>query len=185
MRKRRKEVQALLGPDEYIFSVTAYPRMGCENFTEPRHDPDIENSVTKSLFWPDPAIFCGHPRFKTLTRNIRCRRGEKVAINLPVFQDDFTTDPHKNLAEKFGAEAAKASKPNHIYMDAMGFGMGMSCLQLTFQACHLKEAVSLYDQLAPLCPILLAITAANPISRGILADTDCRWNSISASVDCR
>ena len=39
-------------------------------------------------------------------------------------------------------------------------------LQLTFQASHLEEAVSLYDQLAPLCPIMLAITASNPISKG-------------------
>ena len=62
MRKRRKEVQALLGKDEYVFSLTAYPRMGCENFTEPETAPDPINSVTRSLFWPDPAIFCGHPR---------------------------------------------------------------------------------------------------------------------------
>jgi len=185
MRKRRKEVQALLGKDEYVFSLTAYPRMGCENFTEPETSPDPNNSVTRSLFWPDPAIFCGHPRFKTLTRNIRCRRGEKVAINLPVFQDDNTKDPHEILVEKYGAEAAKASKPGHIYMDAMGFGMGQSCLQLTFQGNNLKESVSLYDQLAPLCPIMLAITASNPISKGILAATDCRWDTIAASVDCR
>ena len=185
MRKRRKEVQDLLGEDEYVFSLTTYPRMGCENFTEPEVLPDPEGSVTKSLFWPDPAIFCGHPRFKTLTRNIRCRRGEKVAINLPVFQDENTRDPHEILVEKYGAEAVKASIPGHIYMDAMGFGMGQSCLQLTFQACHLKEAVSLYDQLAPLCPIMLAITASNPISKGILAGTDCRWDTIAASVDCR
>ena len=24
-------------------------------------------------------------------------------------------------------------KPDHIYMDCMGFGMGCSCLQMTFQ----------------------------------------------------
>ena len=59
------------------------------------------------------------------------------------------------------------------------------CFQLTFQACHLKEAVCLYDQLAVLCPIMLAITASNPISKGILAATDCRWDTIAASVDCR
>ena len=70
-------------------------------------------------------------RFKTLTRNIRCRRGEKVAINLPVFQDENTRDPHEILVEKYGAEAVKASKPGHIYMDAMGFGMGQSCLQVS------------------------------------------------------
>lgn len=36
-----------------------------------------------SLFLPDQCINPGHPRFKTLTSNIRHRRGEKVAINLP------------------------------------------------------------------------------------------------------
>merc|ERR1719273_2483979 len=50
---------------------------------------------------------------------------------------------------------------------------------------RLVVAVSLYDQLAPLCPIMLAITASNPISKGILAATDCRWDTIAASVDCR
>ena len=77
-------------------------------------------------------------RFKTLTRNIRCRRGEKVAINLPVFQDDNTKDPHEILVEKYGAEAAKASKPGHIYMDAMGFGMGQSCLQVSIAKIFLE-----------------------------------------------
>lgn len=31
----------------------------------------------------------------------------------------------------------KASKPDHIYMDAMGFGMGNCCLQVLF----LREAL--------------------------------------------
>ena len=48
-----------------------------------------------------------------------------------MFQDDNTKDPHEILVEKYGAEAAKASKPGHIYMDAMGFGMGQSCLQVS------------------------------------------------------
>lgn len=185
MKARRKEVETLLGENEYVFSLTAFPLMGCENFTHPVVQADPQSSVSRSLFWPDAAIFEGHPRFKTLTRNIRCRRGEKVAINIPVFQDENTPDPHQELIDKYGMEASQASKPGHIYMDAMGFGMGMSCLQLTFQACHLKEAVSLYDQLTPLCPIMLALTASNPVSRGYLADTDCRWNTIAASVDCR
>merc|ERR1719336_532870 len=43
----------------------------------------------------------------------------------------------------------------------------------------------LYDQLGPLCPIMLALTAASPVHRGLLVDTDCRWNIISASVDDR
>lgn len=67
----------------------------------------------------------------------------------------------------------------------MGFGMGCCCLQLTFQACNIAEARTLYDQLTPLCPIMLALSAASPAYRGLLTESDCRWNVISASVDCR
>jgi glutamate--cysteine ligase catalytic subunit len=47
------------------------------------------------------------------------------------------------------------------------------------------EARTLYDQLTPLCPIMLALTAASPLHRGFVTDVDCRWNVISCSVDCR
>ena len=49
-----------------------------------------------------------------------------------------------------------AAKIDHIYMDAMGFGMGCSCLQLTFQACNVNEARKLYDALVPLAPLLVS-----------------------------
>lgn len=60
-------------------------RLGCPKFTFPEYDPtpDSEEGASQSYFFPDEAIFPGHPRFKTLTKNIRQRRGEKVAINLP------------------------------------------------------------------------------------------------------
>merc|ERR1711962_1888845 len=63
--------------------------------------------------------------------------------------------------------------------------MGLCCLQLTFQAHSMTEARELYDQLAPLCPIMLALTASSPAQRGYLVDRDCRWDVISASVDDR
>ena len=47
-------------------------------FTYPEAYPDPETSFTRSLFWPSEGTFHGHPRFKTLTKNIRERRGEKV-----------------------------------------------------------------------------------------------------------
>jgi len=65
-------------------------------------------------------------------------------------------------------------RPNHIYMDTVGFGLGMSCLQMTFQASNIVEARHLYDQLTPLTPILMALSAASPIYRGYLADIDHR-----------
>ena len=71
---------------------------------------------------------------------------------------------------------------DHIYMDAMGFGMGNSCLQVTFQASSISEGKHLYDQLLPLTPILLALSAASPVFRGVLSDVDTRWAVISAGV---
>lgn len=44
---------------------------------------------------------------------------------------------------------------DHIYMDAMGFGMGCSCLQITFQSCNVPEARRLYDALVPIAPLMV------------------------------
>uniref|UniRef100_A0A8C3EWT3 Glutamate--cysteine ligase n=1 Tax=Corvus moneduloides TaxID=1196302 RepID=A0A8C3EWT3_CORMO len=121
----------------------------------------------------------------TLTRNIRHRRGEKVVINVPIFKDKSTPSPFIETFPNDDGEAAKAAKPDYIYMDAMGFGMGNCCLQVTFQACSISEARYLYDQLATICPIVMALSAASPFYRGYVSDIDCRWGVISASVDDR
>lgn len=178
MRYRRIEVAELLPPGEHVMSITNFPRLGAANFTYPlaKPTPEDESCAARSLYFPDEAIYPGHPRFKTLTRNIRQRRGEKVSIDLPIFRDKNTVIP---------VEGSLPDKPDYVHMDAMGFGMGCCCLQLTFQACNITEARTLYDQLTPMCPIMLALTAASPAYRGYLTDVDCRWNVISASVDCR
>jgi len=187
MRVRRKELEDLLEEDEICVSISAFPRLGCPGFTVPPTAPHPDTSFTRSLFWPSEATFLGHPRFARLSENIRKRRGEKVAINLPVFKDVNTPSPFTEDLAALGDDgsSAAAAKPDHVYMDAMGFGMGLCCLQLTFQAESMSEARELYDQLAPLCPIMLALTASSPAHRGILVDRDCRWDVISASVDDR
>ncbi|XP_071442481.1 glutamate--cysteine ligase catalytic subunit isoform X1 [Hetaerina americana] len=187
MRYRREQAAKLMHPGERLMTLTSFPRIGCPAFTEPVHPTKPTSGATRSLFFPDEAIFPGHPRFKTLTRNIRQRRGEKVAINLPIFKDVKTPSPFVEDYLLYGddGEARRAALPDHVYLDAMGFGMGCCCLQLTFQACNINEARTLYDQLAPLCPILLALTAASPFHRGLITDVDCRWNVISGAVDCR
>ncbi|XP_045454710.1 glutamate--cysteine ligase isoform X2 [Melitaea cinxia] len=181
MRYRRVEASTLLKEGEVIMSITNFPRLGCPGFTSPPYSPTPDRGVTRSHYFPDEGIFPGHPRFKTLTANIRQRRQEKVAINIPIYRDVNTKIP---VDDSHKLEPGVA-QPDCIYMDAMGFGMGCCCLQLTFQACCINEARTLYDQLAPLCPIMLALSAASPIYRGFLSDVDCRWNVISASVDCR
>ncbi|XP_076161965.1 glutamate--cysteine ligase [Ptiloglossa arizonensis] len=186
MRYRRQEASKLLQPNEVLMSLTNFPRTGAPDFTDPPTQPTPNTGVSRSLFFPDEAIYPNHPRFKSLTANIRQRRGEKVAINIPIYKDKNVPSPFKedfgNLVEN---KSSSAAKEDHIYMDAMGFGMGCCCLQLTFQACNIEEARTLYDQLTPLCPIMLALTAASPFYRGYISDVDCRWNVISCSVDCR
>ncbi|KAL5013742.1 hypothetical protein ScPMuIL_008012 [Solemya velum] len=187
MKLRREEIQKLLGPDEYPLSLTSFPRLGCPSFTDPIEKPSVTEGASHSLFFPDSAILGSHPRFKTLTRNIRHRRGEKVVINVPVYKDKETPSPFVEDFSPLGddGEAKRAARPDHIYMDCMGFGMGCCCLQVTFQACNISEARSLYDQLTTLCPILLSLSAASPIYRGYLSDIDTRWSIISQSVDDR
>jgi glutamate--cysteine ligase catalytic subunit len=72
-----------------------------------------------------------------------------------------------------------------IHMDAMAFGMGCCCLQITFQAKDMDESRFMYDQLAVMAPIMMALTASTPIMKGRIADTDARWGIISESVDDR
>lgn len=186
MKQRRREVQEMLQEDEYLMTVTSFPRLGCKGFTWPIHEPTPAKGVTRSLFFPDQAI-CSHPRFPTLTRNVRCRRGEKAFINIPIFRDKNTPDSFVEDLCALGdtGEAAKVALPNHVYLDATGFGMGCCCLQVTFQACCIEEARILYDQLAGVCPIMLSLTAASPIFRGYLTEIDCRWSVISNVIDCR
>ncbi|KAM3675261.1 glutamate--cysteine ligase catalytic subunit isoform X5 [Ammospiza nelsoni] len=194
MRKRRQEAASVLKENEAVCTVTSFPsldlivvlhRLGCPGFTLPDCIPTpVEGGASKSLFFPDEAIN-KHPRFSTLTRNIRHRRGEKVVINVPIFKDKNTPSPFVETFPYDDGEAAKAAKPDYIYMDAMGFGMGNCCLQVTFQACSISEARYLYDQLATICPIVMALSAASPFYRGYVSDIDCRWGVISASVDDR
>uniref|UniRef100_G1Q787 Glutamate--cysteine ligase n=2 Tax=Myotis lucifugus TaxID=59463 RepID=G1Q787_MYOLU len=103
--------------------------------------------------------------FSTLTRNIRHRRGEKVVINAPIFKDKNTPSP---FIEKFPEddEAAKASKPDHIYMDAMGFGMGNCCLQVLAQVC-VSALKSIFMKSNGCIPVILSSSSAGPGYSGI------------------
>ncbi|GAB5592020.1 glutamate--cysteine ligase [Umbelopsis nana] len=191
MKLRRQLAQKTMRPNEIPLTIVSYPRLGCQGeFLDPHYEP-LGDSC-RSLFVPDE-IINPHARFPTLTANIRRRRGSKVAINMPIFKDTNTPSPFIDPSIPWDRDVfpedkeAKegAAKPDHIYMDAMAFGMGCCCLQITFQACNVEEARRLYDQLTPMGPIMLALTGASPIYRGLLSDVDCRWNVIASSVDDR
>ncbi|KAJ8595689.1 GCS-domain-containing protein [Rhizopogon salebrosus TDB-379] len=192
MHYRRTLARKHLKANEIPFTFTSFPRLGTPGvFTEPHFSPDDAKS-SHSLFLPEE-ITNPHARFPTLTANIRSRRGSKVAINLPLFIDERTPRPfvdptipwQRSIYPEDPEAKNGAALIDHIYMDAMGFGMGCCCLQLTFQSCNVDEARRMYDALIPVGPIMLALTAASPVWRGYLADVDCRWNVIAGSVDDR
>ncbi|KAI9623777.1 hypothetical protein H4Q26_014507 [Puccinia striiformis f. sp. tritici PST-130] len=213
MNYRRQLIQAKLADNETLLTLTSFPRLGApDGFALPHSNPC--GSVAQSLYLPDN-IINQHIRFPTLTRNIRHRRGSKVAIFVPIFPDSNTPNPFRDPTVPIEApeisdpsQLSSSSSPvssrpipetcsgsdrieipvipdNSIYLDAMGFGMGCSCLQITYQADSISQARYLYDTLAPVAPIMLAISAAAPIFKGFLSDSDCRWNVISGAVDDR
>lgn len=117
-------------------------------------------------------------------------------MHIPVFQDERTGSvklPKEVTEHQRGSDGSVkvlrdmqgVAVEEEVYMDCMAFGMGMCCLQITFQAWDVNEARDLYDQLAVVSPLFMAISAATPMVKGWLLDTDTRWDTISGSVDCR
>lgn len=53
-----------------------------------------------------------------------------MAFLVSVFPDERTPSPFVETFPEDDGEAARAALPDHIYMDAMGFGMGNCCLQV-------------------------------------------------------
>lgn len=208
MMLRRSELTKHLLPTESVVTLTAFPRTGCAVFTTP---PTLPFGPTSRSFFLSDDIINPHPRFPTVTRNIRTRREKKVFQRVPLFidrntdksqplipgdkehltllkdavhrlrQDGTPEEPALALLK----EGLESSANGNIVMDATGFGMGSSCLQVTIQGRDMSESRYLYDQLAVMAPLMLALTAATPAVRGLLADTDVRWNIISAAMDDR
>ncbi|KAG6128545.1 Zn finger-containing GTPase- Activating Protein for ARF [Claviceps purpurea] len=191
MKLRRRIAKDHMLDKEYPITLTTFPQIGVPGqFTDPYYPPS--GPRLRSQFVPDE-IANPHIRFPTLAANIRSRRGRKVQVNVPVFHDKNTAKPWTDSTINFDLhnwpedddERNGAAPNDFIHMDAMAFGMGSCCLQITFQAKNITEGRQMYDQLSPLGPIMLALTAATPIYKGFLANTDVRWNQISRAVDCR
>lgn len=187
---RRKIAKDHIYDNEFPITLTTFPMLGDRKSITPYFPPS--GPKLRSQFVPDE-IANPHIRFPTLAANIRLRRGRKVELNVPVFHDEKTARPWKDPTVDYDMKnwpedddvRNGAAKDDCIYMDAMAFGMGSCCLQITFQAKNIAEGRTMYDQLSPLGPVLLALTAATPIYKGFLADTDVRWNQIGGAVDDR
>jgi len=140
MKLRRKRLHSFLHSDEIAPTVSNFPMLGVLSYD---HTVGAGGSIAASKYLPD-SIINPHPRFGALTANIRARRGENVDIQVPIGNNKT------------------------IDMDAMAFGMGCSCLQVTMQCQSDRESRFLHDQLAVLSPLFMALSASTPIHRGQL-----------------
>jgi glutamate--cysteine ligase catalytic subunit len=183
LRRRliEEKIQNKSIPNTLVLSVSHFPLLGCASCVP--SDTEITRDACNSIFTCDEAIN-QHPRFGTLTKNIRLRKGRNVEINVPLFMD-VNTQPltYDDLYTLDGNHAP--GKLNHVYCDAMIFGMGQCCLQTTFQATDINDSFHLYDSLLPFTPIMMALTASTPLLRGYLTEHDVRWSVISQAVDDR
>ncbi|KAG9041516.1 hypothetical protein FS837_012152, partial [Tulasnella sp. UAMH 9824] len=181
MRQRRTLISQLVNKPTHVpVTLTVYPRVGVPDvFTEPHR---VRTTEDTSLFLPEEAVTSTDPKYTTIAQGVDARRGHKPIINLPVFRDTNTPQPFRDPTVP--PESTEVLL-DHILLDAVSFGPGCCCLQVTMQAADIEEARFLYDSLIPITPIMLALTAASPAYKGFLSDVDCRWELLSKCVDDR
>ncbi|OQE18640.1 hypothetical protein PENSTE_c017G05728 [Penicillium steckii] len=164
MRKRRELINRYLPAQTHAIPLCIFPRTGvADTWTSgPSNDP-----------------MCSQPRYKLIAKNVYTRSQGGSKTWLPIYRDSMTKTPFlddNNLEEK---------RENHVCLDQQDIGRGSCSIQTTFQAANETEARWLHDQLISLGPCLLAMTAATPIWKGIMVDTDCRWQRYGDLVDDR
>jgi glutamate--cysteine ligase catalytic subunit len=163
MQLRRKRLHAALNPNEIAPTTANFPMMGVEGYA---HTMARGGAVANSKYLADDVIN-PHPRFGTLTQNIRQRRQSNVNIQIPAainnieklhagviegaevnrlfdccddgdisLRDVIKIENEKYQSEHRFDESAvteSGSASDTIHMDAMAFGMGCCCLQVTMQ----------------------------------------------------
>lgn len=180
MKLRRQIIQKFLDENEYVIPLTCFPQLGCSNFTYPSHNPVDSDQRTKyDSYYYSNDIIMKRALFKSATCNKIDRKQSLPHVYVPVYKDKNTLDPFKedNLNDK--------CRDDFIHLDHDGFAMGCCCIQATFQAESLEQACHLYDQLTPIAPVVLALSASSPVWKGYLADMDCRWNVLKQAFDDR
>jgi hypothetical protein len=83
-------------------------------------------------------------------QNVASLLGGTVAVVESAVNGEFT------LSETLDAEAETTANERlraAVHMDAMAFGMGCCCLQITFQAKDIDESRFLFDQLNVMAPM--------------------------------
>lgn len=111
MRLRRKRMLTVLEPDiEVAPTISAFFMLGAQGNDGSVPPTKVGGPQAESEYLSDDVIN-PHPRFGTIARNIRRRRGEKVNIRVPLFRDLETPEfkgfdlPHGDVDGCCGSDA--------------------------------------------------------------------------------
>ncbi len=171
-------------PVEIAPTLSNFPMLGVTDEEKGyEHGKNRFGEIANSSYLSD-AIINPHPRMGCLTRNIRERRQSNVDIKVPLDETPLF-NPGEEQTDQSNAIEKSSSPPKLLHLDAMAFGMGCCCLQVTMQCRNEGESRYLHDQLAILAPLLQCLSAATPVMQGQFVGTDTRWNIISQAVDDR
>jgi hypothetical protein len=116
MRLRRKRILTVLDENEIAPTISAFPMIGAQGEDGTVPSTKVGGPVTLSEYIGD-GIINPHPRFGTLTANIRQRRGSKVNIRIPLFRDCNTPEfldfaaPHGDVDGCCGSDSQQVCKP--------------------------------------------------------------------------
>lgn len=87
IRTIKKKYQILQSKSRIPLTIPNIPLLGLRSQDSSK---PFDNTITQSLYIDDTHI-SNHLRFRTLTKNIRVRRGEKVSIKVPIYHDVNTS----------------------------------------------------------------------------------------------
>jgi glutamate--cysteine ligase catalytic subunit len=116
MRLRRKRILTVLNENEIAPTVSAFPMIGALGDDGTVPPTKVGGDRTLSEYIGD-GIINPHPRFGTLTANIRQRRGSKVNIRVPLFRDINTPEfkqydtPHGDVDGCCGSDSQQVCLP--------------------------------------------------------------------------
>ncbi|KAI4225398.1 MAG: hypothetical protein L6R36_003940 [Xanthoria steineri] len=181
MKLRKGLIQQHLGSATSFLTTTVCPILAyCSG--QFREDESSKSLVDRLL--------SPQSRHQALFKNTCLRRDQDVKVDVPVYRDQKTlcySRKTKCWTDLQGLEDSKDGSASklRISLDPIVCLPHGCSLQVTMQLQDIGEARRLHDQLIPLAPIMLALTAATTIWDGVLADSDVRWNLFGDCVDDR
>ncbi len=147
MRLRRRRILTVLHENEIAPTVAAFPRLGAMGDDGTVPPTSVGGDRTMSDYIGD-GIINPHPRFGTLTANIRQRRGEKVNIRVPLFRDVNTPEykdleaPHGGVDGCCGSDSQQVSRSEadvQVYRNELTLTMAIFQSMISFSALAVWE----------------------------------------------